>query len=103
MKMNCFGCGIEKDTAVKEFYTAADDRLTHDIPIDPLIVLCVSPATEDGVWRHAVVCHTCFSKLDVDMWIGERCWLGLGPAIKFEDLPLHADDHGDLRPENYAK
>src|SRR3990172_4977350 len=103
MKMNCFGCGAEKDTDVLEFYTQ-DDRLVNDEPIPPLFVLCVESRESDPKWREAVVCHVCFVKLDVDMWISSQCWAKLDPVVLFAQLPEHTEETcGNDDPSIFSK
>lgn len=88
MKSRCLACGVEKDRAVLETYPYPEDGLT-DEPIDPLIEIdCQGPRSEDVVdWRVVTVCHACFHRLDVDMWISHRCWSALDPVTAFADLP----------------
>ncbi len=84
MKEKCLCCGIEKDTEVREFYPYPDDGVVDDEPIEPLMTIdCKGPAD----WRVVTVCHTCFHKLDVDMWISERCCQASNPITPFEELP----------------
>lgn len=86
--MKCYGCGKEKNPFEKETYPYEDDTLTTEEPIEPLIVLeCESSLG----WKGVVVCHDCFHRLDPDMWIGERCWNSLDPAVKIENLPKIAE------------
>jgi hypothetical protein len=100
--VSCHGCGIQKDTVVKEFYTV-DDRLTKDEPIAPLLVLCCEPSVANADWRHAVVCHACFARLDPDMWISQECWEDISPAVPFANLPLHTEETcGNDTPEAFA-
>jgi hypothetical protein len=84
MKQRCLACGVEKDTSVKEVYPYPDDGIITDEPIEPLMTMDCQGA---GDWRVVTVCHACFHKLDVDMWISERCWLSLNPITPFEQLP----------------
>jgi len=89
VKQTCLACDIEKDTSVKEVYPYPDDGIRDDEPINPLMTLdCQGPSAGDGSdWRVVVVCHACFHKLDVDMWISDRCWRSLNPVVPFEQLP----------------
>lgn len=83
MKQKCLACGVEKDTEIKEVYPFPEDGLI-DEPIEPLMrVDCQGTAD----WRVVTVCHTCFHKLEVDMWISESCWRSLNPITPFEHLP----------------
>lgn len=94
MKMKCHGCGSEHDTDIKEMYEG--DRLANDVPIEPLFVLCALNYSEDGnKGRKAVVCHKCFDKLNVDMWISDGCWRGINPVTPYESLPVHTDENCD--------
>jgi hypothetical protein len=69
---------------VKEMYPYPDDGIIDDEPVSSLFDLdCQGPD-----WRVATVCHSCFHKLDVDMWISEHCWSSLSPIMPFEQLPL---------------
>ena len=83
MKKSCQACGVEKDTEVKEAYPYPDDGFSNE-PMEPLMTIECQGTTG---WRVATVCHECIHKLDVDMWISERCWLTLNPIIPFEQLP----------------
>lgn len=105
MKMKCWGCGTNKDSDVLESYPyPEEDRLT-DEPIPPLFVIDVQPQEkEDGDrYRIVVVCHECFHKLDVDMWIGSNCWRKLNPKIAFEKLPFYDSVNGRGEPEDYIE
>jgi hypothetical protein len=83
----CHGCGAEKNPADLEVYPyPEDERLTED-PIPPLLTVECQPADPKSGWRMATVCHHCFHRLDVDMWIGQRCWESLSPVTDFRDLP----------------
>ncbi len=96
MKAHCLACGAEKDTAVTELYVGAG-HLVNDVPIDPLFVLCCEGhGVHAGDWRHVVVCHGCFDRLEPDMWISSECWATLSPVVPFERLPPHVEPH------NYA-
>lgn len=83
MKQRCLACGVEKDTEVKEIYPFPDDGIIDDVPIEPL--LTIDCRGDD--WRVVTVCHASFHKLDVDMWISDRCWQSLNPVTPFEQLP----------------
>ncbi len=79
MKMKCLGCGAEKDTTE----LSVEECRGFD-------------------WRVVVVCDICFDKLDVDMWISDRCWLRLNPVTPFEQLPYPAENLNErFRPETY--
>jgi hypothetical protein len=90
--MKCYGCGIEKDLTKDEIYPwPEDERLTED-PIPPLLMLeCQRglplPGEPCGDFKAVIVCHSCFHKLDPDMWIGEACWRSISPVIPFDNLP----------------
>jgi hypothetical protein len=86
MKQKCLACGAEKDISIKEVYPYPDDGVIVDEPIAPLFSIDCQPGASDG-WRIVAVCHECFHKLDVDMWISEKCWLALNPITPFEQLP----------------
>ena len=88
MKQKCLGCGTEKNTAVKEIYPYPDDGIVDDRPIEPLMTIdCQGPIVGEVTdWRIVTVCHCCFHKLDVDMWISDRCWRSLDPVTPFEQL-----------------
>jgi hypothetical protein len=93
MRMNCFGCGVEKDTETKEVSPFADeDGLTTD-PIGPLHVLdCQGPRIPNdpdnySEFRMVVVCHACFHALEPDMWISKNCWDTIKPKVPYEKLP----------------
>ena len=79
---------MEKDTEVKEVYPYADDGMI-DEPIEPFFTLDCDGPRFGGVtdWRKVAVCHGCFHKLDVDMWISSNCWQSLNPITPFEQLP----------------
>lgn len=85
--MKCHSCGVEKDMEALETSPHAEDDCLCDDPIPPLLGVDCEP---DGVlakWRTAKVCHECFHRLQPDMWIDERCWLGLNPVTRYADLP----------------
>lgn len=99
--MRCFGCGVQKDTDIKELYTP-DDRLVRDQPIEPLFVLsCEGRGAHSGAWRAAVACHACFARLDVDHWISSDCWAKISPRVAFSELPP-VDDAGSDDPTRFA-
>lgn len=105
MKMNCLGCGAEKDTEVQEPYPYPEDERLCDGPISPLFVLeCQPNESKELGWRMAVVCHECFKKLDPDMWISENCWISLNPKTPFKDLPLYvmSEEESKWDPMRYA-
>jgi len=83
MTQKCLACGVEKDTSIKEVYPYPDDGLI-DEPIESLMTIDCQ-GTKD--WRVVIVCHACFHKLDVDLWISERCWQSLNPIVPFDQLP----------------
>jgi hypothetical protein len=87
MKICCFGCGVEKDTEVLEFYTL-DTGIVQDEPISPLFLLCCEGPGDEPM-RQTMVCHGCFHRLDPDMWIDHRGWAGIEPRVPFERLPGH--------------
>lgn len=104
MKMKCMSCGIEKDPLVHETSLTAEEDGIVSSPICPLLV--IECQGKNG-WRAAIVCHPCFHRLEVDMWISEGCWKSLSPQIPYEELPQPVpDDDGDARdkwdPRNYA-
>lgn len=84
MKKKCLACGVEKDTSIKEVYPFTEEDGLIDEPIEPLMTIDCQGA---GDWRVVTVCHTCFHKLDVDMWISEAGWSALNPITPFEQLP----------------
>jgi hypothetical protein len=83
MKQKCLACGIEKDTELREVYPYPEDGLI-DKPIEPLMTIDCRGSDD---WRVVTVCHACFHKLGVDMWISEAHWRDLNPIIPFEQLP----------------
>src|SRR2546423_586954 len=83
MKQRCLACGVGKERQGKETYAYHDGIIT-DEPIEPLMTI---DCQGSGDWRVVTVCHACFHKLDVDMWISERCWRSLDPITAFEQLP----------------
>jgi hypothetical protein len=87
MKQRCLACGVEKDASIKEVYPYPEDGLIDD-PIEPFMSIdCggFGPGWSD--WRVVTVCHDCFHKLDVDMWISESCWQSLNLITPYEQLP----------------
>ncbi len=69
---------------MQEIYPYPDDGIIDDRPINPLMNI---DCQGTGDWRVVTVCHSCFHKLDVDMWISERCWQKLNPITPFDLLP----------------
>lgn len=84
MRKKCLACGVERDAEVKELYPFPDDGVIDNEPIAPLIEIHCQGTAD---WRVVTVCHTCFHRLDVDMWISQRCWESLKPTTPFEQLP----------------
>lgn len=102
MKAHCLACGAEKDTGVKEMYVGTLG-LIDDKPIDPLFVLCCEGrGKHEEDWRHVVVCHACYDKLEPDMWISSECWEKLSPTVPFERLPPHDTEIHHVAVEVYA-
>lgn len=91
MTKACHGCGVEKDPEALEAYPYPEsDRICTD-PVPPLFELDCEPwepFDRDGPWRRVTVCHHCFEKLDLDMWISSNCWAKLHPVVPFDRLPL---------------
>jgi len=85
--MKCCGCGAEKDMSVLEIYPFPEDETFCKEPIQPLLSLECQPNDKSGEWKLPIVCHECFKKLDPDMWISEKCWIGINPTVAFESLP----------------
>ena len=84
MKQKCLACGVEKDAEVKEIYPYPDDGMIDDEPIASLWTIDCQGKQD---WRIVTVCHECFHKLNVDLWISERCWQSLNPLTPFGQLP----------------
>lgn len=97
--MKCFGCGVEKDLNALEVSPHHLEDGIVDEPIPPLMVIDCNGADH---FRIVVVCHECFHRLNVDLWISERCWKQLNPVVPFEQLPLN-ELEGDEKwdPANY--
>jgi len=87
MKTHCFGCGVEKDPSVLEISPFAKEDNLIEEPIPPLFVLDVQGAQE---FRVAIVCHSCFHKLEPDQWISEAMWVDLNPKVPYSSLPTDA-------------
>jgi hypothetical protein len=88
MKQKRQACGVEKETQIKELYPHSGDVIGNDEAMDPLITIhCQGGVSGTLDWRFATVYHDYFHRLNVDMWIGERCWHALTPTIPFEQLP----------------
>lgn len=106
MELRCFACGVLKDTDVKEIYTAGTE-LCQDELIPPLLVIeCEVPLTDLVGWRAVVVCHGCFHRLDLDMWIDQKVWESINPRVLFNQLPpvvcgARVEGGGQWDPENY--
>ena len=89
MKQQCLACGIEKDTSIKEVYPYPDDGIDDEL-VAPLFSFdCQGVQGAHGVedWRVVTICHSCFHKLNPDMWINEPMWQSLNPIMPFESLP----------------
>jgi hypothetical protein len=82
----CRACGKEKNLETKEIYPYEGDGLISDEPITPLLEVDVQPTLRTDVFRTADICHECYHKLDVDMWISQAQWEELSPATEFKDL-----------------
>ena len=79
---------------MKEVYPYPEEDRIIEEPIDPLMTIdCQGPRIGEVTdWRVVTVCHNCFHKLDVDMWISDHCWQSLNPVTPFEQLPtLYAE------------
>lgn len=85
MKVNCFACGIEKDMDILESSEFNPDFGYTNQLRAPIFVLDVDGPNE---FRQTLVCHTCFIKLDPDMWISKKCWDTLNPKIQYHKLPI---------------
>lgn len=93
--VKCMGCGVKKDRNQLEVYQwPEEERLCTD-PLPPLLEVDAEPwdDVETKDWRRATVCHSCWRKLDADMWISSRCWKKLNPVTPFEDLPLLKEEN----------
>lgn len=90
--MKCMGCGTEKDPAVHEPSPWAEE---DGLVSRPLCSLFVVECQGSRGWRAAVVCHSCFHRLEVDMWISERRWERLSPLIPYGALPQVLGDEVD--------
>lgn len=98
MRLRCFGCGVEKDTDVREVATNAAAGLIEDVPVAPLYVVdCQSPAGASDV------CHDCMARLDLDMWTCAEHWAQIAPVVPYEQLPLLRDDARRDDPTAYAE
>ncbi len=101
MKVNCFGCGIEKDTNTLELSPWAEQDGLYDGLISPLFVLdCQGDRISNdpnrySEYRQVVVCHYCFHALEPDMWISKSCWENINPKIPYEKCPLYVADRYD--------
>ena len=84
--IKCMGCGAEKDLDVLVRYPYPDDGLI-DKPIPQLSTVDCAAETDHSCWRTAVICHDCFHRLDVDLWINQSIWENLSPAVPFNRLP----------------
>jgi hypothetical protein len=93
--MQCLGCGVEKDPAQKELYPYVADGLDCGAPISPLLAIdCQGPRIPNdpnrySEFRAVLVCHSCFHKLEPDMWVTAEGWLKLNPLFPYEKLPRH--------------
>jgi hypothetical protein len=97
MKTKCQACGVEKDTEVLEYFPY-DHGIIKDEPIPPLLTIGCQP-NDTSNFRKVTVCHSCFFKLDPDMWIGEECWKKLNPVVPFKDLPFEKIENPSLTSE----
>ena len=87
MRETCDGCGVVKDMDALEVHRYPEDGLT-DEPIEPIGPLDVAPTEKGAGYRRADVCLECFHRLSPDMWISQRGWEGIGPAVPFDNLPM---------------
>jgi hypothetical protein len=97
--MRCYGCGVEKDLDKQEVYPYPEkDRICEGL-LPPLFVIECSTERQ---FKAVVVCHHCFDKLDVDMWISDNCWNKLNPVIPIDKLPnIIEDKDKKWNPEYY--
>lgn len=89
--LKCHCCSVEKDPSILEIYPFPDDGIVDDEPIPPFFDLDVQPEGDikgGGTWKRATVCHSCFHKLEPDMWISEKIWMSMNPSTPFIDLPF---------------
>lgn len=82
--MNCLACGANGDG--EAIYPYPDDCIDDSEPLPKLFCIDAVPTIHGDKSRMCVVCHECWHKLDVDMWISEKCWESLSPQTKFSDL-----------------
>jgi len=104
MRMRCHGCGVEKDTDVRELATSTAAGLIEDVPLPPLYVVdCQSPSgAADARYRAALVCHGCMARLDLDMWTCAEHWAQIDPVVPYAQLPLLRTDERRDDPTAYA-
>ena len=111
--MRCLACHAEKnpgDVAIYP-YDGEFDAITQEAPVPVLLAVECQRMTHlpDGRWnfRMAITCHDCWHRLGqntqgIDMWIGEECWLTLGPKTPFDDLPEVLEGAGKWEAASYA-
>jgi hypothetical protein len=86
MLLKCFGCGIEKDTSIKEIYLWPEDGICDD-EIEPLFVMECQPDNREDKIRKAVVhSHSCHHKNRPYMWMSERDWNSINTIISYNIL-----------------
>jgi len=87
----CLSCGVEKDINSLEVYPYEGDCIITDEPVQPLIDIECQSVIDHTDFRLASICHSCFHKVQPDMWMSAAEWKSLKPNTAFSDLPKLKD------------
>jgi hypothetical protein len=90
MIAKCNVCGIEKDMNILEKYPWAEEEGITKRPIEPLLNIDCQPGGvgfEEKNWKNVTLCHSCWHKLEPDMWTCQEHYKALNPIIPYDELP----------------
>jgi hypothetical protein len=89
--MKCHVCGVDKDPDTLEVFPWHEEHGIVDYPIEPLFDLDCQPGDPGNIagrpWKKITFCHTCFHRLNPDMWTCQKHYEALNPVTPFSELP----------------
>lgn len=84
----CQCCGIEKDPQVLEVYPWSDEDGITERPVPPFFMVEIVDYSGPPT-RMCRICHSCYHRLQPDMWSARSHWESLDPVVPFPKLPPH--------------
>lgn len=91
--MRCFNCANEIVPLSDEERKKENRRIeTNDIPCYYSPATVIEVLAEDVSKKGCnctVICWLCFLTIEPDMWLSERYWTELRPAVAFDKLPFY--------------